>query len=151
MSRRLQANPEVQGARMGKIHTPKKSHWSGGGQSQACVPCKTARPGNGGSFSLETSQPVGLQNQVGKVNSTPAPRSVCDPREAFPGYRKRIKGQPHVELASLETPRVGRHPIQPGGGTDHVSVPSFTRQLFPEHLLGMALEPELAELTSLLH
>lgn len=34
-----------------------------------------------------------------------------------------------------------RNPIQPGGVTDQLSLPSFTRQPFPEHLLCVGPEP----------
>lgn len=34
-----------------------------------------------------------------------------------------------------------RNPIQPGGVTDQLSVPSFTRQPLPEHLLRVGPEP----------
>lgn len=36
-----------------------------------------------------------------------------------------------------------RNPIQPGGVTDQLAVPSFPGQPFPEHLLCVGPEPAL--------
>lgn len=53
------------------------------------------------------------------------------------------------ELASLENPKMERNPVQPGGVRDQLSVPSFTRKPFPEHLLCVGPGP--AVLARLLH
>lgn len=49
------------------------------------------------------------------------------------------------KLASPENPGVERNPIEPGGVTDQLSIPSFTRQPFPEHLLCVGPEPAVLD------
>lgn len=51
-------------------------------------------------------------------------------QEVFQLLQHRIKGQPSVELTSLERLSVERRPIRPGGGTDHLSDDSCFRNTY---------------------
>lgn len=62
---------------------------------------------------------------------------MCDPTEASQLLQQRIKDQPHMKPASLESLGVGEasNPARWWDGS------SFSRQLFPEHLLVVGLRP----------
>lgn len=140
-------------AGLGETHTRKKSH-------QGLAPAQPVPRGQLGLGSMQSwpshpsQRPLG--RMTGGTHTTPLARPwkfrPCStgtwPWEGVLGCRG-SKASSIFELASQENPRVERNPIQPGGVTDQLSVPSFTRQPLPEHLLCVGQQPAL--LAWLLH
>lgn len=90
-------------------------------------PCKTASPEMGAAPLWEiASHWIAIRWEA----LFPDQGAVCDPTEASQLLQQRIKDQPHVKPASLESLGLERHPIRPGGGMDHLSADSCFRNTY---------------------